>query len=251
MLCGYLNIPCFLRSAPNEKSEGRKDYESDKRARFCDFFHKANPSVKSWGRSHVYKFLVLGRLGLDFAVKKKKVKDHTIGLLLVILFCLFAQENWGESTSYDDSGAWLTDQPEFLPVDDAFQFSLERGGDGNYSLLFKIEEGYYLYKDQFDAWTYRDGERLRVVLLLPEGQKKTDEYFGEVNVFYTPLKVAMKNLPSISDTSTVIVRYQGCADRGLCYPPVEKEINLASGSIFDPMLLELSLIHFSEPTRPD
>ena len=193
---------------------------------------------RSWGRSHVYKFLVLGRLSLDFAVKKTKVKDHTIGLLLVILFCLFAQENWGESISYDDSGVWLAEQPEFLPVDDAFQFSLDRRGAGDYSLLFNIEDGYYLYKDQFDAWTYRDGERLRVELLLPEGQKKTDEYFGEVNVFYTSLKVAMKNLPFVGDTSTVIVRYQGCADRGLCYPPVEKEINLANGLISDPILLE-------------
>ena len=72
-------------------------------------------------------------------------------------------------------------------------------------------------------------------LLLPEGLKKTDEYFGEVNVFYTSLKVALKNLPFGSDPSKVIVRYQGCADRGLCYPPVEKEINLENGFISDPL----------------
>ena len=115
---------------------------------------------------------MLGRIALDFAVKKKKLKDHTIGLLVMVSCCLFAQENWAERTSFDESGLWLTEQPEFLPVDDAFQFSLETGGDGNYSLLFQIEEGYYLYKDQFDAWTFRDGERERVALLLPEGLKK-------------------------------------------------------------------------------
>ena len=178
---------------------------------------------------------MLGRIVLDFAVKKKKLKDHTMGLLLMALCSLFAQENWAESTGFDEDGLWLTEQPEFLSVDDAFQFSLETGGDGNYSLLFQIEEGYYLYKDQFDAWTYRDGERERVELLLPEGLKKTDEYFGEVNVFYTSLKVALKNLPFGSDPSKVIVRYQGCADRGLCYPPVEKEINLENGFISDPL----------------
>ena len=178
---------------------------------------------------------MLGRIDLDFAVKKKKLKDRTMGLLLMALCSLFAQENWAESTGFDEDGLWLTEQPEFLPVDDAFQFSLETGGDGNYSLLFQIEEGYYLYKDQFDAWTSRDGERARVELLLPEGLKKTDEYFGEVNVFYTSLKVALKNLPFGSDPSKVIVRYQGCADRGLCYPPVEKEINLENGFISDPL----------------
>ena len=178
---------------------------------------------------------MLGRIVLDFAVKKKKLKDHTMGLLLMALCSLFAQENWAESTGFDEDGLWLTEQPEFLPVDDAFQFSLETGGDGNYSLLFQIEEGYYLYKDQFDAWTSRDGERERVELLLPEGLKKTDEYFGEVNVFYTSLKVALKNLPFGSDPSKIIVRYQGCADRGLCYPPVEKEINLENGFISDPL----------------
>ena len=178
---------------------------------------------------------MLGRIDLDFAVKKKKLKDHAMGLLLMALCSLFAQENWAESTGFDEDGLWLTEQPEFLPVDDAFQFSLETGGDGNYSLLFQIEEGYYLYKDQFDAWTSRDGERERVELLLPEGLKKTDEYFGEVNVFYTSLKVALKNLPFGSDPSKVMVRYQGCADRGLCYPPVEKEINLENGFISDPL----------------
>ena len=178
---------------------------------------------------------MLGRIVLDFAVKKKKLKDHTMGLLLMALGSFFVQENWAESTGFDEDGLWLTEQPEFLPVDEAFQFSLETGGDGNYSLLFQIKEGYYLYKDQFDAWTSRDGGRERVELLLPEGLKKTDEYFGEVNVFYTSLKVALKNLPFGSDPSKVIVRYQGCADRGLCYPPVEKEINLENGFISDPL----------------
>ena len=83
---------------------------------------------------------MLGRIALDFAVKKKKLKDHTIGLLLLALYSLFAPENWAESTSFDEDGLWLTEQPEFLPVDDAFQFSLETGGDGKYSLLFQIEE---------------------------------------------------------------------------------------------------------------
>ena len=182
---------------------------------------------------------MLGRIVLDFAVKKKKLKDHTMGLLLMALGSFFAQENWAESTGFDEDGLWLTEQPEFLPVDDAFQFSLETGGDGNYSLLFQIKEGYYLYKDQFDAWTSLDGGRERVELLLPEGLKKTDEYFGEVNVFYTSLKVALKNLPFGSDPSKVIVRYQGCADRGLCYPPVEKEINLENGFISDPLPPEI------------
>ena len=182
---------------------------------------------------------MLGRIVLDFAVKKKKLKDHTMGLLLMALGSFFVQENWAESTGFDEDGLWLTEQPEFLPVDDAFQFSLETGGDGNYSLLFQIKEGYYLYKDQFDAWTSLDGERERVELLLPEGLKKTDEYFGEVNVFYTSLKVALKNLPFGSDPSKVIVRYQGCADRGLCYPPVEKEINLENGFISDPLPPEI------------
>ena len=40
----------------------------------------------------------------------------------------FSQENWAESTGFDEDGLWLTEQPEFLPVDDAFQFSLETGG---------------------------------------------------------------------------------------------------------------------------
>ena len=59
----------------------------------------------------------------------------------------------------------------------------------------------------------------------------------------------MKNLPFGSDPSKVVVRYQGCADRGLCYPPVEKEINLENGLISDPLPPERDLDPVFSPSE--
>ena len=80
---------------------------------------------------------MLGRIVLDFAVKKKKLKDHTMGLLLMALCSLFAQENWAESTGFDEDGLWLTEQPEFLPVDDAFSLVLKQEATGIIPCCFK------------------------------------------------------------------------------------------------------------------
>ena len=49
-----MNGAGFLRNASKKKSESRKGYEGEKRIRFCDFFHKASPSVRDRGEGSMY-----------------------------------------------------------------------------------------------------------------------------------------------------------------------------------------------------
>ena len=43
-----------------------------------------------------------------------------------------------------------------------------------------------------------------------------DVYFGNVNVFYNKVK---QTIDKTKDLESVKVGYQGCNEKGLCYPP--------------------------------
>jgi thiol:disulfide interchange protein DsbD len=60
---------------------------------------------------------------------------------------------------------------------------------------------------------------------MPAGRKKTDEFFGDVEVYYDQLAASVPvTRPAGASTFEITVSYQGCADAGLCYPPVTKTI---------------------------
>jgi|AntAceMinimDraft_12_1070368.scaffolds.fasta_scaffold67910_2 thiol:disulfide interchange protein DsbD len=100
---------------------------------------------------------------------------------------------------------------KFLSVDDAFQFTALQDND-QLLLRWQIAPGYYLYRERLSL---RQGERV-LEAILPAGLEKTDEYFGEVQVYYALLELS---LPLDPQGAAVEIGYQGCADAGLCYPP--------------------------------
>lgn len=57
---------------------------------------------------------------------------------------------------------------------------------------------------------------------------RPDGSIGDVAIYQGKLhlKVPLTNNASSAGISTVTVKYQGCAERGICYPPVIKTINL-------------------------
>ena len=57
----------------------------------------------------------------------------------------------------------------------------------------------------------------------------SDEYFGEVEVFY---KKITKSFFINSLTRKITVKYQGCNEKGFCYPLISKELILKNGEIF-------------------
>ncbi len=61
---------------------------------------------------------------------------------------------------------------------------------------------------------------------MPEGKKKIDEFFGEVDVYYLTADADIFLEKNIANTLDIKIKYQGCADAGLCYPPVSKNITL-------------------------
>jgi len=115
----------------------------------------------------------------------------------------------------------FSNQEEFLKVDQAFVFDFNQADD-TLSLTFTIADGYYLYKKQFKLVAKQAviGEPH-----YPEGVIIEDEYFGESEVFYDEVTVTLP-ITQATDDGIVKIRYQGCADAGLCYAPNIKTVYL-------------------------
>lgn len=118
-------------------------------------------------------------------------------------------------------------QSEFLHPDEAFQFQLTAMDAETLLARFFIEPGYYLYKDKFSVVS--NNPEIKVIRMqLPEGVKKTDDYFGDVHVFYEGVdaQVSLQRNAGQAQTASFTLSYQGCAEGGLCYPPIEKQVSL-------------------------
>ncbi len=117
-------------------------------------------------------------------------------------------------------------QPEFLDVDDAFQLAIRDGGVNRLETAFSIAEGYYLYRDKI---SFRSEGKVRLAeATLPPGELKDDAYFGEIAVLKQDFSAPI-TLQRLSPQATEIrihASYQGCAEGGICYAPVDKTISL-------------------------
>lgn len=123
-------------------------------------------------------------------------------------------------------------QPDFLPVDEAFQPSVIADGPDKIRVEWVIHEGYYLYKSRIKVATTSKAAQVGA-LSLPAGIKKNDEYFGEQEIYHDGVvgsaPVARATAKSIE--LPVDVTYQGCAEAGLCYPPTTRsfKVTLSGG----------------------
>ena len=82
---------------------------------------------------------------------------------------------------------------DFLPVDRAFRM----GADLEASpprVLWQNEPGYYLYRHSLAFELKAAGEARLEGVTIPPGEARTDEYFGDVEVYYDALVVPF-NLP--------------------------------------------------------
>jgi thiol:disulfide interchange protein DsbD len=117
----------------------------------------------------------------------------------------------------------INNSADFLPVREAFQLSLVESTPQSIKLRFVATEGYYLYRHRFQFRADPVDVSLGAAQL-PKGEQKHDEYFGDVEVYHGILDV---ELPRTDQRAfTLAVTYQGCADKGLCYPPETERLSI-------------------------
>jgi len=136
------------------------------------------------------------------------------GFLMLLLSSFSLQAN--------DILSKLGNQPQFLPVEQAFQVDFAQQGN-QLKLSWQIADGYYLYKDKFKiagvAVNFSHPQ-------YPPGMPYQDEYFGQTEIYRQQLVFTVP-LANIDADASLKIRYQGCAEAGLCYPVTTVEIPLS------------------------
>lgn len=120
-------------------------------------------------------------------------------------------------------------EDELLPPDQAFEFFASVKDDHTLHVNWNIAEGYYLYREKVQLELVNaDGVTLGTYDI-PRGIPKQDEAFGQVETFHNELgfDLPISRSTQSAQTVTLQAKYQGCADRGVCYPPMSKKIDLA------------------------
>ncbi len=121
----------------------------------------------------------------------------------------------GAATS---SGTGPKDDP--LPVEEAFSFRTELADPFTLKVFWRIAPGYYLYRHTLGAESKSEAVRLGPPVL-PAGEPKVDEEFGDTLVFYDEVSMTVPLTRSSPEARTLplTILFQGCKDESICYPP--------------------------------
>lgn len=169
--------------------------------------------------------------------------------LLFILVTLSPTFSHAQQSIFDTSNTSLfSNDDEFLKVDQAFSFNFDQQND-QLHVTFDISEGYYLYRHQF-KFTGKNTQFSTIDL--PAGIDHEDEFFGVQQIYNQQLKFTI-NIEQASPDASITIRYQGCADKGLCYPPTKKVIvldNLATQNKSNSTASVLSALSADKNTPP-
>ncbi|HEY6644674.1 MAG TPA: protein-disulfide reductase DsbD [Povalibacter sp.] len=120
-----------------------------------------------------------------------------------------------------------TSTDEFLPPDEAFKFGAGMERADSVALTWIIADGYYLYKHRIAVTT--DTPNIQIgTPLLPKGDPKHDEFFGDTEVYHEFLEASLPVARAAGSTGTLTlhVTYQGCAEGGLCYNPISRTVSV-------------------------
>jgi len=126
---------------------------------------------------------------------------------------------------------------DLLPPELAFLPQIIAQTQDTIDLTWFIEDGYYLYRDKLSfSLDHPPGAQVTKVLV-SEGLEQHDEFFGNVFVLRNRADVRIHldttdslSAPTSPDSSSVLtIRYQGCADLGVCFPPKVTTLDINPG----------------------
>ena len=117
---------------------------------------------------------------------------------------------------------------QLLEPEQAFEFSASVKNGNTLYVNWEIAPAYYLYREKIKLELVNsEGTKLNDYFV-PNGLPKQDEAFGNVEIFTESLNFDVPLLREDHGKQTVKLRayFQGCAERGVCYPPMTKDVML-------------------------
>lgn len=123
--------------------------------------------------------------------------------------------------------AGAVDETQLLPVDEAFVLQARAPARDRIEIDWTIADDYYLYRHRTSVRVVEGGFEAGP-LQLPAGKRHVDEFFGEVETYRGRLAAVLPGTAA-GDAGTLVleVKYQGCADAGVCYPPQTRRLDVA------------------------
>lgn len=138
---------------------------------------------------------------------------HCLALLAVMLLLL------GWQTA-------VRAETEFLEPEKAFVFSAQMASPDTLELHYRVAPGYYMYRERFGiAITPADATTLGQAVY-PKGEVKYDPTFEkDMEVFHKDVTIRVP-VGAGGQPFVLTLTGQGCADAGLCYPPMDSTVKL-------------------------
>ena len=123
-----------------------------------------------------------------------------------------------------------SNETDFLPPDVAFRVAARIEGNV-VKVRWVIADGYYLYRQKIEVRA-ESPDLVISAPALPPGTVKTDPYLGTQQVYFQQVEamVPYSRIDAGAHPMQIKVTYQGCAEAGLCYPPITKVVFPTVGS---------------------
>ena len=93
-------------------------------------------------------------------------------------------------------------------------------------LRYRVAPGYYMYRERFGITISPYGAATLGEAVYPKGEVKYDPTFEkDMEVYHQDVIVRVPVQPG-GQAFTLTATSQGCADAGLCYPPMDHSVKL-------------------------
>jgi thiol:disulfide interchange protein DsbD len=127
-----------------------------------------------------------------------------------------------------DLARQLVGENPFLPPDEAFKLKLDVADPGSLVGTFTIARDYYLYRDKIRFRVLTPAGVKVSGVELPKADVKEDPNFGATQVYHHGLvaTLSLDRADGSGNDVEIEAGYQGCSEKGVCYPPITKTYRL-------------------------
>ena len=128
-------------------------------------------------------------------------------------------------------------EQELLEPERAFSLSARFKDAKTAEFLYKIADGYYMYRTRFKVVAEPKGAARLGRAVFTKGEMKQDATFGRVEIYRNSMRILIPISSMGKDLGAGVEKFlrlkvtsQGCADVGVCYPPLHQTLTLKLGS---------------------
>lgn len=121
-------------------------------------------------------------------------------------------------------------EEEFLPPEEAFKSAASMKDAQTLSVNYAIAPDYYLYRNKLKFSVTSPAGVTAGTPDTPTPDVKEDPNFGRTEVYHHDFTagIPLSRALGAGEKLTVEISYQGCSEKGICYPPIDKSFTLAA-----------------------